>query len=429
MLSLASRQWQGPYLEVLHLFPAPAGRGRRLPICCFLPTQPSLSAVPDLDMPWWLLVSRFLTTLIGSAAVVATAMPLLRQQAWWIRVFDFPRLQIVAIALLSLLAAVLLGLHQWTWGLVLAVLLGVCALYQFVRIMPYTPLRRKQVADSDPEGLANKDRQISVMVTNVLMSNRDAQTCLRVIRECNPDVVLAVETDLWWLNQLRVLEDDYPHTAYAPLPNTYGLLFFSKLKLVDPHIRYLMDDDVPSFHAQVELPSGELVRLHCLHPKPPAPAESKTSTRRDAELLLVGREIEDRDEPTIVAGDMNDVAWSHTSELFRRISGLLDPRIGRGLLPTFHADYPLLRWPLDHIFHSAHFKVVNMHRLAYIGSDHFPICITLSYEPEDEPEQEARAAQPDAEDHEEAEEKIEAGFEEEAEEERQEQEKADAARE
>ena len=362
--------------------------------------------MPDLTTSWWLLASYGLTVLVGGAAVVATVTPLVRQQAWWIRVFDFPRLQIIAGALLGLLAAGLLELHRWPWGVGLEVVLAACAIYQAVRIWPYTSWHGKQVADSDPEGHARTDRQISLMVTNVLMTNRDAQACLRVIRSCNPDVILAVETDQWWLGQLRVLEDEYPYTCHQPLPNTYGLLFFSRLKLVEPHIRYLVSADVPSVHTQVMLPSGELLHLHCLHPRPPAPAESKTSTPRDAELLLVGREIEESKAPTIVAGDMNDVAWSHTSELFRRISGLLDPRVGRGLLATFNAKYPLLRWPLDHIFHSPHFKVLAMRRLPSIGSDHFPICLTLSYEPEDQPVQQQQVAQSDAADEREATRKI-----------------------
>ena len=76
-------------------------------------------------------------------------------------------------------------------------------------------------------------------------------------------------------------------------------------------------------------------------------------------------------------GDLNDVAWSRTTRLFQRISGLLDPRVGRYFMNTFHADYPLLRWSLDHIFHSTDFGLVEMKRLSHIGSDHFPIYVVL----------------------------------------------------
>ena len=71
------------------------------------------------------------------------------------------------------------------------------------------------------------------------------------------------------------------------------------------------------------------------------------------------------------------MAWSRTTRLFQRISGLLDPRVGRYFMNTFHADYPLLRWSLDHIFHSTDFALVDMKRLAHIGSDHFPIYVVL----------------------------------------------------
>lgn len=352
---------------------------------------------------------------LGVAAVVATLLPLLKQEAWWIRVFDFPRLQIIGVTLLSAGAAVALQLHASTWGLGLLGALGLTAGYQLFRVVPYTPLVRKQAADATRPG---PDGHLSLAVMNVLQFNKQGGLALSVIQACDPDVIMAVETDQWWLDQLKPLEKTHPYTCHEPLENTYGLLFFSRLPLREPRIEYLLDDDIPSIHAHVQLPGTDTwVRLYGLHPKPPAPAESKTSTKRDAELLLVGKAIEEKDEPSIVFGDMNDVAWSHTSELFRRVSGLLDPRVGRGMLPTFHADYRLLRWPLDHVFISPDFKVANIERLPYVGSDHFPICIKVSYEPHAKAEQEQNAEQADAEDHEEAVEKIEKGF---AEEEQQE---------
>lgn len=355
-----------------------------------------------------LTAAHWLAWILGGLALLATVVPVFRQTAWWIRVCDFPRLQIVAGLGLSFAALLLLPAPRSFGHSFFVVGLAVGVAYQFSRIWPYTPLHRKQVADaSRPAG--DTDHHLSLLVANVLMYNRDASRCLAHVRHLRPDIVLAVETDDWWLSQLQRLDDDYPYTCHAPLPNTYGMLVFSRLPLREPQIRYLLDPDIPSFHGRVVLPSGVPVRLHFLHPKPPAPQESKNSARRDAELLVVGKFIQEHDGPTVVAGDLNDVAWSHTSELFRRLSRLLDPRIGRGLLPTFHADYQLLRWPLDHVFHSAHFRLQQLERLTHIGSDHYPIYIRLSYEPDGWHTQDLELEAADADDRAEASEKIEEG--------------------
>ena len=355
-----------------------------------------------------LTAAQWLAWVLGSVGLLVTVVPVFRQTAWWIRVCDFPRLQIVAGLCLSLGMMLALPAPRSFGHSFLVVSLIVALLYQFSRIWPYTQLHRKQVADAHRLA-SDTNNHLSLMVANVLMYNRDASRCLGHIRHLQPDIVLAVETDDWWLSQLQRIEKDYPYTCHAPLPNTYGMLVFSRLPLHESQIRYLVDPDIPSFHGRVVMPNKVPVYLHFLHPKPPAPQESKNSARRDAELLVVGKIIQEHDGPTVVAGDLNDVAWSHTSELFRRLSRLLDPRIGRGLLPTFHADYKLLRWPLDHVFHSAHFRLRRLERLTHIGSDHYPIFICLSYEPNGWQAQELELEAADADDREEAEEKIEEG--------------------
>ncbi len=147
-------------------------------------------------------------------------------------------------------------------------------------------------------------------------------------------------------------------------------------------MKFLIQDDIPSIFSRVELQSGDGVELRCLHPRPPWPTEIDKSTERDAELLVVGKKIKDLRAPTVVMGDLNDVAWSRTNYMFQDISGLLDPRVGRGFYNTFHAKIPFIRFPLDHFFHSKHFRLIDFRRLDYFGSDHFPVYIELSFEPD-----------------------------------------------
>ncbi|MFN2355530.1 MAG: endonuclease/exonuclease/phosphatase family protein [Desulfopila sp.] len=84
----------------------------------------------------------------------------------------------------------------------------------------------------------------------------------------------------------------------------------------------------------------------------------------------------------MVLGDLNYVAWSHTTALCQKISSILNPRIGRGMYNTYNAKYLFIRFSLDHIFHSSHFKYIEMRRLPSIGSDHFPFYVALSLEAE-----------------------------------------------
>src|SRR5690606_8157434 len=114
-----------------------------------------------------------------------------------------------------------------------------------------------------------------------------------------------------------------------------------------------------------------------------------SSAERDAELVVVAKRVQDAELPVIVCGDLNDVAWSRTTRLFQKLSRLLDPRKGRGFYGTFHARYPFLRYPLDHVFHSDDFRLVDMRLLPYVGSDHFPVFVELSLERDAAREQEA----------------------------------------
>jgi endonuclease/exonuclease/phosphatase (EEP) superfamily protein YafD len=335
--------------------------------------------------------------------IVATVLPFVRREAWWIRVFDFPRTQITVLALAVTIILLLLYENDRWQGVTLAVLF-VCTAYQVWELSAYTRLRRVQ---SLPNELNDNDRRVRIIAANVLMTNRNVKEYITMIQREEPDVVVLAEPDAYWEHSLRAIEGDYPYTIKCPLGNTYGLLLYSRLKLTEEEVRFRVEQDVPSFRAMLHLRTGDVVELHCLHPRPPRVGNDTIA--RDAELVLVAREVKDSPNPIIVTGDMNDVAWSHTTRLFLRISGLLDPRLGRAFCNTFHSEYWLFRWPLDHLFHSRAFRLVRLVRLEKTESDHFPVLVDLSFEPEVRKDQERPVA--DAEDFQEAAEKVEAAAE------------------
>ncbi|VXB40420.1 Endonuclease [Luteimonas sp. 9C] len=314
---------------------------------------------------------------VTALLAIATLVPTIRSGKWWIRGFDFPRLQLLVVSALTL--ALHLAFHPVDdpWTIVVVTVNAACMLWQAWWIIPYTRMAHVEVEDAP----ADADTRIRLMASNVLTTNRDADPLIALVRAQRPDVLIAVETDAWWEGKLEVLTDALPHVMRCPLDNLYGMHVYSRLPLHDAEIRYLVEDDIPSIHATLELEGGRRVTLHALHPRPPSPTESDSSVDRDAELVIVGRAVHDATLPVIVAGDLNDVAWSRTTRLFRKLSGLLDPRIGRGMYNTFHAKLPGLRWPLDHLFHSRHFTLVGMQRLPDIGSDHFPILVELALSP------------------------------------------------
>ena len=316
--------------------------------------------------------------LATSLLVVAALLPLSRNPHWLVRGLDFPRMQLACTAVLLLMVQLFildLALPA-TWFCIgfTALALG----WQLCWVLPYTRLWKVEVRGSDN---TSDERQISILTANVLTPNRRADQLLKLVRQHQPDVLVTLETDQWWEDQLEVLEAGMPHTIKCPLDNLYGMHVYSRLKLHESETVYLIEDDIPSMHALVALPDGERVRIHFLHPAPPSPTENPESAERDAELVIVARSVADSNQPTIVTGDLNDVAWSRTTRLFRKLSGLLDPRVGRGMFNTFHADYPLLRWPLDHLFHSDHFTLCSIKRLPSIGSDHFPLLTRLAFTP------------------------------------------------
>jgi endonuclease/exonuclease/phosphatase (EEP) superfamily protein YafD len=317
------------------------------------------------------------SVILGLAVVLlfGSLLPFSKVPHGAVRGLDFPRQQFFAMAVgLAAVLPFFASGRALIWGLIMLVLVAVL---QMVHIAKFTPLWRQQSVDANRAERAARGAQISLLAANVKLSNRDYGRLIEQVRNKDPDLVMAIEVDEDWIAALvQGLNERYPERIDVPKDNGYGMCVLSKLPLSDSHVRERVTQAVPSISTKVTLRDGRDIRLRVVHPEPPV--IDHDTKGRDSEMALIGLEAAEDTLPTIVAGDLNDVAWSTTTRRFQRLSQLLDPRVGRGFFNTFSATMPWMRWPLDHLFHDPAFRVIHMARLGKIGSDHFPMWFELA---------------------------------------------------
>lgn len=324
-------------------------------------------------------LKTFLKT-FGILAILLTLVPLIAMNFWWIRVFDFPHLQLTFLTLIALLVYFIRFDVKSTGDYLFSLALVACFVFQLMKIWPYTKLAPLELLDAQHSKVESR---LKIFTSNVYQHNRDSKKVISEAKKYDADLLLFTETNQWWANQLKkTFSDSHTHHKSIPLDNTYGMMLFSKHPLQDASIQYLVDDSIPSIHGKLKMPNGKLVQLHAIHPTPPMPQENPKSTARDAELMKVALQSKESSIPVVVLGDFNDVAWSQSTKLFQQVSGLLDMRKGRGFYNTYNAKNFLMRWPLDHLFISDDFRFGDMKRGEKVGSDHFPFYASIYFEPD-----------------------------------------------
>lgn len=318
---------------------------------------------------------QIVLSILSLLMILSVVMSMVHKSYWVFRVLEYPRLQ--KLAIIIPLTVTWLYYQPFDHLATTLVFAGLCIsiAYLVYKISPYTFLNRREMKKVKPD----QGNTIRVFAANVYQHNRCYDQMLAQIRKADPDIIFLLETDHGWERAVNDLSETHPYTLREALDNTYGLLFFSRYRMLHGKVVHLVKPDIPSIEAVIVLPSGQKVQLYGLHPEPPVPGENLYATAKDKELMKVALKVREHELPCIVFGDLNDVAWSHTTELFRKTSELLDPRRGRGFYSTFSAKSWFIRFPLDYIFCSEDFGLVRMYRMPKNGSDHFAVVTELCY--------------------------------------------------
>jgi len=117
----------------------------------------------------------------------ASIAPSFNLRHWTIRAPEFPRIQYAVLA--GILLLVLLVSRQF---------LG---------------------APSRDEHTNGRKARVSVLSSNVLMENREAHRLIELVHSTRPDILITLETDTWWQEQLDAALTDWPHRVACPQDN------------------------------------------------------------------------------------------------------------------------------------------------------------------------------------------------------------------
>lgn len=302
---------------------------------------------------------------------VVTLLPLSTSRAWWVRICDFPRLHAAGGLLLLAPLALLL---PWPASLAVASLALAGFVYQASWIFPFTPLARKE-ARFAPDAADG----VTFLAINVLEENRRHDLVRDLIAAVDPDVLLLMETDPVWTEAMAPVLARYSTIVRDPRDDYYGMLFATRLEASEAKVLRLTHDETPTLFAALRAPSGQPFTFVGLHPQPPTPDGADTD-ERDAQIVYAARFARETAVPLVTMGDFNEAAWSKGAVEFKRVGGYVDPRVGRGLYASFHAQHMMIRCPIDQIYVTADVAVVSISLGPRVGSDHYPMIARLRFD-------------------------------------------------
>jgi endonuclease/exonuclease/phosphatase (EEP) superfamily protein YafD len=303
--------------------------------------------------------------------ILLSLIPFFPLKAWWTRFLE--SLRPLLVVLLTALCLLLLFLAPWNGFKIISLILIAATVYLLLReIIIYLPISRQEIMNS-----AEEKPHITVLVHNVLMSNDNIEALEQSVNTHQPDLLLLIEFTEEWQEMVGNLREKFEDYLEHPLDSGYGMALYAKEKLVEKQIRFLVKEDIPSIDVVTRLENGKEVRVFGIHPAPPAPQFDYDTQTKDQEALEVAKLIKKSNLPAIVAGDLNDINWSQHVKDFKTDCEVLDPRIGRGFFPTFHAKKWMINYPLDHIFASKHFELFNFEVVPLEGSDHHGVKAAL----------------------------------------------------
>lgn len=216
---------------------------------------------------------------------------------------------------------------------------------------------------------------LKVCSINLLASNQQYDKVLNYISEEGFDIVVFLEMNERWKQNLNILQNDFPYKELRPGETNFGIGIMSKIPLTEVATIGLSSQDFPTLVAKM-MHENRPLTLIATHALPPV-STAKFETR-NRQFLQLNQLVRSAAGEVLLIGDLNCSGFSPNFELLTRQTSLTDTRIGRGVQPSWKAT-PLIRVPLDHALVTDGIETLSRTTGPDVGSDHVPVSVEIDW--------------------------------------------------
>lgn len=203
---------------------------------------------------------------------------------------------------------------------------------------------------------------------NVHLDSTDPRPLLDWVSARRPDVLVVLEVSDAYARAWS-LGEQYPHSVVVPRADPFGIALLSRHPIRQQTV---IEDEHDTPRIEVVLDwQGQEIAVVAFHPMPPISVADHQ--RRNDSLAGVVQRFADM--PTVIVGDFNATPWSSAFVVPER-QGFARATT---LLPTWPAAWGgVVGLPIDQVIVSRHWAVAERAVGPDIGSDRFPVVVSLS---------------------------------------------------
>jgi endonuclease/exonuclease/phosphatase (EEP) superfamily protein YafD len=212
--------------------------------------------------------------------------------------------------------------------------------------------------------------EFKAVLANVYFRNGRHDRLLEYVRAAEPDVAVFLEVTPAWSEALRGLASQLPYQAQA------GEVFVASRTPLRG-LRALPLAGQGAMAAVFSLDAGG-AQFTVIGAHASWPLGADIAASRDRELDQLAGIVRAAPGPVLVLGDLNITAFSPAFSRLLGQAGLLDCAAGRGFHPTWPAWFPPLYIQIDHCLAGPGLAVTGLATGPYVGSDHYPLEVTLT---------------------------------------------------